>query len=240
MIRDFINRIKGQQGILDGILEGMTDCHCHLLPNVDDGFKIEEKTLTALAYQEDLGVKQIWLTPHMMLDYPNNIPANLRPKFDQLKQAYKGSIELFLGGEYMLDKGFEKHLASQDLLCFINNQLLVETSYLAPPLNYKELIFKLKTQGYSPLLAHPERYLYLKKEDYITYKEEGYSFQLNLMSLAGVYGEESMKKAKWLLENEMYSYVGTDMHRLGIWQRSLTRILLNRKQKKNLAKILAN
>ncbi|MCK9343751.1 MAG: capsular biosynthesis protein [Massilibacteroides sp.] len=238
MIQTFINRIRGQQGILDGFLEGMTDCHSHLLPCVDDGFRKEEKTLKALAYQEDLGVKQIWLTPHMMIDYPNNIASNLRPKFDQLKQAYKGPIALFLGGEYMLDTGFEKHLASQDLLCFLHNKLLVETSYFSPPFNYGELIFKLKTQGYSPLLAHPERYMYLEKEDYLTYKEEGYSFQLNLMSLAGVYGVESMKKAKWLLENDMYSCVGTDMHRLDIWKRSLTRILLNRKQKNNLAAIL--
>ena len=66
--------------------------------------------------------------------------------------------------------------------------------------------------GYTPLLAHPERYMYLSNADYASLHSQGVKFQLNLASLAGGYGKAVKKKAEWLLTNGLYSVAGTDLH----------------------------
>lgn len=85
-----------------GILHGMTDCHSHLLPGVDDGVKTEEETWRILDEMERQGVRKVWLTPHIMEDMPNETAA-LQQKFLRLKQKYQGKVELALAAEYMLD-----------------------------------------------------------------------------------------------------------------------------------------
>ena len=76
-----------------GILHGMTDCHSHLLPGVDDGVKTEEETWRILDEMERQGVRKVWLTPHIMEDMPNETAA-LQQKFLRLKQKYQGKVEL--------------------------------------------------------------------------------------------------------------------------------------------------
>ena len=98
-----------------GILKGMTDCHSHLLPGVDDGVETLDESLEILAEMEKLGVKKVWLTPHVMEDIPNKTVA-LQQKFRELKQSYNGTMELNLAAEYMLDNLFEKRLEKDDLL----------------------------------------------------------------------------------------------------------------------------
>ena len=74
--------------VLDsGMLSGFTDYHCHLLPGVDDGVKELRETLQLLSLWEEHGVKEIWLTPHIMEDIPNTTAA-LRQRFDDLSAAY--------------------------------------------------------------------------------------------------------------------------------------------------------
>lgn len=71
------------------------------------------------------------------------------------------------------------------------------------------------------MLAHPERYEYMQKEDYNTLKEEHISFQLNLPSLAGMYGKRVQGKAEWILRNGMYDRMGCDTHSCHRYQQML-------------------
>ena len=96
-----------------GILHGMTDCHSHLLPGVDDGVKTEEETWRILDEMERQGVRKVWLTPHIMEDMPNETAA-LQQKFLRLKQKYQGKVELALAAEYMLDNLFEERLEKDE------------------------------------------------------------------------------------------------------------------------------
>ena len=113
-----------------GILEGFTDYHSHILPGVDDGVQTLDESLYVLDCLEKLGVQSIWLTPHIMEDFPNT-SEKLRERFQLLLQYYSGGIALHLAAEYMLDNLFEERLASEDLLPIGKAQkhLLVETSY---------------------------------------------------------------------------------------------------------------
>ncbi|MBQ8713261.1 MAG: capsular biosynthesis protein [Prevotella sp.] len=198
-----------------GLLEGFTDWHCHLLPGVDDGVKEVAETLQILAIWEELGVKQVWLTPHIMEDIANE-PAALSQRFEALKRDYKGSISLHLAAENMMDDLFNSRLDNANLLPLGSSatHLLVETSYFNPPFGMSSILDKVKQQGFFPVLAHPERYQYMDADDYKKYKQQGVLFQLNVPSLAGAYGKEVQKKAEMLLDKGYYDLCGTDTHNL--------------------------
>ena len=191
-----------------GLLKGMVDCHSHLLPGVDDGVQSMEESLQILREMEQQGIRRVWLTPHIMEDIPNETLA-LQRKFRELLQQYRGAVELKLAAEYMLDNLFEERLEKEDLLLLEEGKrfLLVETSYFNPPMDLLSVLQRIQKKGYYPLLAHPERYEYMQKEDYNTLKEEHISFQLNLPSLAGMYGKHVQKKAEDLLKAGMYIWM---------------------------------
>ena len=92
------------------------------------------------------------------------------------------------------------------------NHLLVETSYFNPPMRLHETLRQIKSLGYHPLLAHPERYMYMDEEEYIRLHQEGVKFQLNLPSICGGYGNTVKKRAQWLLKKGLYDVIGSDTH----------------------------
>ena len=95
------------------------------------------------------------------------------------------------------------------------NHLLVETSYYTAPMRLHETLRKIKSLGYHPLLAHPERYMYMDKDEYQTLHQEGVKFQLNLPSICGGYGNTIKKRALWLLKEGLYDAIGSDTHSEG-------------------------
>ena len=200
-----------------GIFEGFTDYHSHILPGVDDGAQTMEEALETLRLYEELGIKSVWLTPHIMEDMPNTT-THLRERHAELQAAYSGPIKLYLAAENMLDNLFEERLERNDLLPLGENgdHLLVETSYFNPPMGLNNILLRIKSKGYVPVLAHPERYVYMDAGDYRQLKEMNVMFQLNLSSIVGGYGTEVKKKAEWLLKNGFYDLAGSDTHGLAV------------------------
>lgn len=196
-----------------GIFRGMTDYHAHLLPGVDDGVQTAEESLEILRLYEQLGIREVWFTPHVMEDIPNTT-TGLRSRFEQFQKRYAGNIRLHLAAEYMLDNLFKERLAHRDLLPIgeKGNHLLVETSYFNPPMDLYGMMEKIKSAGFIPVLAHPERYNYMVKSDYQKLHSKGILFQINLFSLAGYYGHETQLKVRFLLEQQMCQCCGTDIH----------------------------
>lgn len=205
-----------KKSLLDsGVFEGFTDWHSHILPGVDDGIKTMEEAIEVLEEYERLGFKKVWLTPHVMEDYPNKT-LDLKNRFEELKENWKGNVEIALASENMLDNLFEERLESNDFLPIGEDgkYLLVETSYYTPPYAMDEMLERARKKGYYVILAHPERYRYMEEKDYIKLKQDRVLFQLNILSLAGAYGESAKKKAEWLLSKDMVEFFGTDVHRL--------------------------
>ena len=214
---------KKQTLVESGIFQGITDYHSHLLPGVDDGVQTPEESLEILRLYEKLGIREVWFTPHIMEDIPNTT-AGLRSRFEQFQKLYAGNIRLHLSAEYMLDNLFKERLAHRDLLPLgvEGNHLLVETSYFNSPVDLYSMLEKIKLAGYYPVLAHPERYVYMEEADYQRLKELGAKFQLNLPSLVGGYGHVVKKKAEWFQEKGMISLYGTDVHSLVSIQRIIS------------------
>jgi tyrosine-protein phosphatase YwqE len=223
------------------IFQGACDVHCHLLPGVDDGFSTSEKSLQALKKLEERGVQKMILTPHFMKDYPDNNRENITAKFEAFKaEAAKVSkIELRLGAEYMLDACFMDHY-KQGFLTLADKQVLCETSYLMYEQGITEMLYDIMCDEYQPVIAHPERYEYAVRDNYFRWKDKRYKFQLNLLSLAGAYGRPAMVKAHYLLKEEMYDYVGSDMHGLGNFERFLPEIRLSKKNMERLEQLIEN
>lgn len=195
-----------------GILNGWTDWHSHILPSVDDGIKFMEDSLKVLDFYKEQGVYEVWFTPHIMADTPNETEF-LCSKFEKFQAMYKGPVKIHLSAEHMIDRLFEQRLDEDDLLPYENNCLLVETSYLNPPINLWEILEKIHKKGYYPILAHPERYVYMEEEDYKRLMRMDIKFQLNLQSVMGAYGREAQNKACKLLKAGYYQYSGSDVHR---------------------------
>ena len=221
-----------------GILQGMTDIHSHVLPGVDDGSPDIPTSLELLEWMEALGIRQVWCTPHVMEDYQNHHPL-LEQAFQELKQAYSGSIELHLSSEYMLDASFGERLPNQ-VLPLGKHHLLVETSYMYGPVGMDNLLLDTFNAGYRPIIAHPERYMYMEEADYQAYKKKGYEFQLNLMSLSGYYGRRPQAVSEVLLKKGWYDYVGSDLHHLRRYAPMLESLKLKREQLDALSVLLEN
>ena len=226
--------IKRKQSLLEsGVLNGLTDHHCHILYGVDDGARTIEDSLAVLAYDEEIGIKEVWCTPHIMEDVPNTTEA-LRERFAQLQEVYTGPIKLHLAAEYMLDTLFEERFNAGDLLTMEDNTVLVETSTWNPPSDMTGTLRRIQKAGYRPLLAHPERYRYMNEAGYERLHKMGIHFQLNLGSLVGYYGETAMHKAHDLLAKGWYSDVGSDCHRLTTIQEQYNRETLTKEVLNNL------
>lgn len=205
-----------------GILSGSTDRHSHILYGVDDGIRTLEDSLAVLAFEESLGVKEVWCTPHIMEDVPNSTEA-LKVRFEELSSHYKGPLKLRLAAEYMIDTVFEERLRSRDLLTMEDNMLLMETSTIAPPYDLKGSLAAAMSAGYRPLFAHPERCRYLRVEDTLKLVDMGVSLQLNIASLTGYYGPTAKANAETLLKKGAYFAYGSDCHRLKTIQEQYSR-----------------
>ena len=87
------------------IWPGMTDVHSHLLPGVDDGFSSLEDSREMLAFLQELGVKRMFLTPHIMADLAKNRAVTLKEHFETFSVSCAGiRVDMRLAAEYMMDE----------------------------------------------------------------------------------------------------------------------------------------
>ena len=195
-----------------------TDIHSHLIPNIDDGCDNLENSLKCIENLKEMGFKKIVTTPHIMSGVYPNTPTVINEGLSLLKTALKErniEIEIEAAAEYKVDELFTEYLATDNLLTFGDNYVLIELSFVAPPVNLEEAIFTMITKGYKPILAHPERYRYWndKFHKFEHLKNLGCLFQLNLMSLVGQYGLPAKVLANKLLSSNFIDFLGTDLHR---------------------------
>ena len=195
-----------------------TDLHSHILPGIDDGSPDMETSLSLIRGLYDLGIRRTIATPHIIGDLYRNTPAIINEALQRTKDACKSAqidIEIHAAAEYMLDDYFITLLEKKEpLLTIHSNIILTEQSYAMPNNNLEETLFKIITEGYQPIMAHPERYNFYhgNYKQYHRMKEAGFLLQVNLLSLTGYYGGAVAKAAKYILENKLASYLGTDLH----------------------------
>ena len=106
-------------------------------------------------------------TPHIIWDMYRNTPDIINEKLDLLKEAIKKEgidVEIHAAAEYFLDEHVEELLKKKEpLLTVSGNKVLTEFSMAFPSMNIKDVLFEMAMQGYQPIIAHPERYIYLQQ-----------------------------------------------------------------------------
>lgn len=194
-----------------------TEVHCHILPGIDDGSPDVATSVELVRQMQEMGIRRIIATSHVTESTFENTPDTIGAAYDSLRAALdKEGIDVAIhtSAEYRMDEYFLKQLNNNTLLPYPENYLLIENSFFQPFWEIKELIFDLQLKGYTPILAHPERYMYYHKTPQI-YKElhdQGCLFQVNFLSLAGYYYPEVKAMALRLLEKGMVDFVGSDIH----------------------------
>lgn len=193
------------------------DIHNHLLPGVDDGFSDAEDSLKAIRMMAEAGVKEIVFTPHMNPElFVDSDERKLRKTYDSFARLIPPElgIKTSLAAEYMCIKDFEHRASDPELLTYEDGSILVEMSYYFRSQNLEKAVFELVMAGRKPIVAHPERYLYMADclTDFDRLADMGCRFQMNYLSLTGAYGPASVKILNYLKKRDLYSFTATDLH----------------------------
>ncbi len=210
---------KKQSLSFEGLTPIQADMHSHLLPGIDDGSQNMEESISMIRELVDMGYKKLITTPHIMSDFYKNTPEIILGKLEEVRaELIKQNIDVELGAaaEYYLDEGLLSKLENKEkLLTFGDNYLLFETSYMNESQQLDSAVFMMQSQGYKPVMAHPERYVYLfgKFEKLQKIYDRGVLLQVNVNSLTGYYSKPSKMMAEELVQKGMVSFIGSDCHK---------------------------
>ncbi len=203
----------------DLIPSNYIDIHSHLLPGIDDGAVTLEDTENLIKGLEEIGFRKFITTPHIMSDVWKNTSVGINEKLSSTIQELTVpdiNTRFKAAAEYMIDAEFRELFKKERLLTLRENYVLVEMSYLSPPIQLYDILYELQIAGYQPVLAHPERYsfYYQSMDDYKKLKNVGCLFQLNMLSATGYYGENVAKVSNSLLKEGLIDFMGSDVHHI--------------------------
>lgn len=192
----------------------MIDFHSHILPNIDDGSRSLNETIHILKEAQKAGFTKIISTSHYIDGYYEANEDQRAKLLNEVKENFQG-MELYLGNEIYITNQMTE-LLSEKKASTINNSkyVLFELPMNTKAMDVKEVVFRLMEKGYVPIIAHPERYKYVKEN--IEYVREladmGVLFQSNYGSSIGMYGKKAQKTQKKLLEEGLIQFFGSDVH----------------------------
>lgn len=192
----------------------MIDFHSHILPNIDDGSRSLNETIHILKEAQKAGFTKIISTSHYIDGYYEANEEQRAKLLNEVKENFQG-MELYLGNEIYITNQMTD-LLSEKKASTINNSkyVLFELPMNTKAMDVKEVVFRLMEKGYVPIIAHPERYKYVKEN--IEYVREladmGVLFQSNYGSSIGMYGKKAQKTQKRLLEEGLIQFFGSDVH----------------------------
>ena len=193
----------------------MIDFHSHILPEIDDGSKSYEESLKMLEEAQNIGFDIVISTSHYAVDCYES-PEYKRKELIEDLNLEENVPEIILGSEIFLTYNIVD-LLKEYKASTINgtNYVLIELPLRHRFSNLKNVINILKENDYRPIIAHPERYMFIQnnfKEIY-ELKELGVLFQCNYGSILGNYGIKAKSTMKKMLKNGLVSFLGSDAHR---------------------------
>lgn len=234
---------KSKPKLASLIPSNYVDIHSHLLPGIDDGAQSNDDSKVILDSMIDFGFNQVITTPHTIKTVWDNTREGILTTKEKLTNDLPdetSQVKLRVASEYMMDENFMELFKSEKLLTLKDNYVLVEMSYLNPPIQLFDILFELQLEGYKPVLAHPERYSFFhsKPAEYEKLKKAGCLFQMNLLSSVGYYGKDVAQAADKLLANGMVDFVGSDIHHKNHIEAFQNKIVI--KNQKEFEKAISN
>ena len=209
----------------------MIDIHCHILPGIDDGSKDLDTSIQMLNTAVETGTKKCIATPHYYWgQFENNYISvtNHVKKLNSEAALRNIPIEIFPGQEVFVDK-HTLDLCKRGIIRGLNHTkyILIEFPIDVLPSDAFDLIYELKILGAKPIIAHPERYVYIinKTSTINRFIEEECLFQINSSSIMGLFGPEVKKTALTLIENGICQFIASDAHSTGRRNADMTKAL---------------
>jgi len=214
-----------RDGLIDPPPMGETDAHCHIVPGIDDGPKDDLGALAMARLLCEMGVQKVIATPHVISDIYPNSTATIMGAVEKLQRLFSQSglaIDVEAGAEYYAEAELLRRIERRDLLSFgAQKYVLFESPVERPPMNLEEIAFCLQSAGYTPLLAHVERYRFLQRDlDTVAHlRQIGVRFQVNHPSFHLAKTSRRGEMARWLYIKGLVDVLGTDLHRATPWDR---------------------
>ena len=191
----------------------MIDIHNHLIPRIDDGSDSLELSRKLLIDGIEEGISDICITPHFMKHGPYKVrKEDLLELFKDFKERVSDlDVNLYLGNELYIDRQLDELLAN-DEICTLNDSryVLIEFPFEYYEKEYDEYLYNVSL-NYQIIIAHPERYYYVKKDHSFVdrWLKEGYLLQANSTSLNS---RDSRKVVFSLIEKGKLSFIASDAH----------------------------
>lgn len=200
----------------------MIDLHCHILPGIDDGPADIGESLD-MARQAVLdGIHTVVATPHshngMYVNANDDICRHVREINRFLKDSAVELVVLSGAEEHIRPE--MGHAGTPDHICTINNNgryVLVEFPFSTVPHGAREMLYRMKQRGLTPVLAHPERNAAIQNNIEILYPfiGSGCLIQITAMSLTGDLGEPARLCAYRMVELRLAHVIASDAHSAG-------------------------
>jgi len=209
-------------------LRGFIDLHCHWIAGIDDGAKTPDEGIRMLAGLKKAGFSMVVATPHMRPGMFDNtrpmLEAAYQAMLPHVREAGDEVPKTDLASEhYFEDTVFERLVRGEGLAYPVldpthppkRRGVLVEFNPQGFPLRLNERFTDLGRRGLFPVIAHPERYQPVWKDDRCLdpFLDSGARLLLDVCAVIGKYGRAAERAAEKLLSDEAYEAACSDAHR---------------------------
>jgi protein-tyrosine phosphatase len=209
-------------------MAAFVDLHCHWVAGIDDGARDSAESIAMLSGLYGLGFEHVVATPHMRPGLFDNDRVALTQAYLGMLPKLEGTAPLplvSLASEHFFDGTVVGRIRDGQGLPYLpardaegprtSGPILVEFSDLAPAAPILRQLFRLQADGYTPVIAHPERYraAWARPELVVEWVEAGCLALLDICALIGKYGQRPQQTALRLLELGAYDAACSDAHR---------------------------
>jgi protein-tyrosine phosphatase len=200
-------------------VRGFVDLHCHWVAAIDDGARSPDEGAEMLRRLRQVGFDDVVATPHMRPGMFDNDRASIERAFAAMQPVISdpGAFpRVHLASEHFFDDVVFERLMRGEALPYAGRAVLVEFGS-AFPLNVQARFLDLKRRGLVPVLAHPERYEAVWRDDACLdpVLDSGAHLLLDVCALVGKYGRAPERAATKLLEEDAYEAACSDAHKPG-------------------------
>ncbi|MEA2236579.1 MAG: protein-tyrosine phosphatase [Thermoanaerobaculia bacterium] len=194
----------------------MIDLHHHCLPGVDDGPPTLAESVDLCKMAADEGIETIVATPHVLRGrWENTSPPELQSILDDLRANVGDVPKLLLGSEYFFGHDMAEMLRTETILPLAGGRyVLVEFASHAIPPMVREPLYRAQLEGWTPLIAHPERNLVFRANPELlaSLLRIGVKTQVTTGSLTGHFGPEAEAASIDWLQRGWVHVMATDAH----------------------------
>lgn len=196
----------------------MFDMHSHVIYGVDDGAKSIEVSKNMCRLSAEQGVDVICATPHFIPEEHEFDVELVRNRLQEINDYCRENdinTEVVSGCECYVHPDIPKYIEEGKIPTINDGKyLLIEFPMQDMPHYINDVIYKTLLKGIIPIIAHPERYSYMRKNPKLLYElvEKGCLVQCNAGSFLGDFGDSVKRMAFSFLKHNLIHLIGSDAH----------------------------